>query len=501
MNFFIKIFFLMAVTFQMENVMAQTSQTTDLKIDTTIKYYNRLANSKTALDKILLKHNLYKLLISNDEKDWMTAERFFLRLNLTTADSVLKAEKIKFPTGVVIRDEQAKAIYAETDAVKKEALYKVWIKKFPPEKFATDMYQYDYVRGAVSIAYAKANNLEKALQYANMFEVPFYKGIGWAATADELLKNGHLSEAYQLFKQARDYSFKYMTTNRNDEYADYIALNFVRYSNSLAEILFKQKKYIEALRYAKQARDSSQNEIGNQNPYYVKTLMALGKNKEAFDEIDAAVKKGRATAEMKEALQTLYVKVKGSKVGYDQYIASITKMLADKKKAEIAKQMINLPAPDFTLKDVDGNTVSLASLKGKIVIVDFWAIWCGPCKASLPSMRLAVNKYKNDPDVKFLFIHTMENYHRNAKIDENPTMTAKKYIEDNHYPFQVLMDLKDPVTGKNNVVSSYKVTGIPTKFVIDKNGNIRFRFTGLTNGDDAAFEEVSAMIDLAKNAN
>jgi hypothetical protein len=49
------------------------------------------------------------------------------------------------------------------------------------------------------------------------------------------------------------------------------------------------------------------------------------------------------------------------------------------------------------------------------------------------------------------------------------------------------------------VVESYKVTGIPTKFVIDGSGNIRFRFTGFSGGEDAAVEEVSAMIELARN--
>ena len=195
---------------------------------------------------------------------------------------------------------------------------------------------------------------------------------------------------------------------------------------------------------------------------------------------------------MKETLKTLYAQVKGNSAGYDEYMASVTKMLADKIRKDLAKQMINLPAPGFTLTDVNGKRVSLEELKGKVVLVDFWATWCGPCKASFPAMQQALNRFKDDPNVQFLFIHTWE------RGDSTPAQNAKKFIEEKKYSFQVPMDLKDPVTGVNKVVDSYKVTGIPTKFVIDRNGNIRFRFTGFNAGEDAAVEEVTAMIELAR---
>lgn len=108
-------------------------------------------------------------------------------------------------------------------------------------------------------------------------------------------------------------------------------------------------------------------------------------------------------------------------------------------------------------------------------------------------MKIAVEKFKNDPDVKFLFIHTWE---RQAHAADS----AKSYIERNNFPFEVLMDLRN-AAGVNPVVESYKVQGIPSKFVIDKNGNIRFRFSGFSEGEDTAVEEISAMIELANQQN
>ena len=86
--------------------------------------------------------------------------------------------------------------------------------------------------------------------------------------------------------------------------------------------------------------------------------------------------------------------------------------------------MLDEEAPQFTLKNLDGETISLTSLKGKTVILDFWATWCGPCKASFPGMQEVVKKYENDENVSLLFVDTFED---GKKREEN----VAKFIKDN----------------------------------------------------------------------
>lgn len=488
MNNKLAIIFTIAFFVLSQSVSAQSNSN---RGDTISRHYTRLANSKDEADKTFLEAQLYTLLKSNKESDWLMAQRFFYQLKKQKiADSIIGACRKNFPLGQIVRGDETKAIYDEKDPVKKEAMYKAWFKKFPPEKFGNDRIQYDYVRNSVATAYAEADNVKKALQYANMTETPVWKGEGWAGPATILLKNGHVKEATELFKKAADNSLKFMTTNKNDQGAGFASLGFTGYNNSLARIYYDQKKYTEALKYVKVAHDSSKTVKAYVNSNYADILIALKRDKEAFDIINEAITAGQANAATRENFKKLYVKVKGSNEGYDEYMASVNKILVENIRKELQNRIINKPAPQFTLYDLDGNTFSLEQLKGKTVILDFWATWCGPCKRSFPSMKIAQNKYANDTTVKFLFIHTWER-------EENATGNAKKYITDNNYPFTVLMDLKDNETKANKVAESFNVSSIPAKIVIDKNGNIRFMFNGFTD-EEAAVEEIVAMVELAQ---
>ncbi len=162
------------------------------------------------------------------------------------------------------------------------------------------------------------------------------------------------------------------------------------------------------------------------------------------------------------------------------------KKAPEKKETSIGKAVSqNPPAPDFTLTDLNGNTVTLSKLKGKVVVLDFWATWCGPCVRSFPAMQQAVNKYKNDPDVVFLFINTWE---RGGNVEEK----VRQFIQRGNFDVQVLLD------SENKVVRKYGVEGIPTKFVVDKQGGISKKSVGFSGSNDALIAELSEWIEQAK---
>ena len=100
-------------------------------------------------------------------------------------------------------------------------------------------------------------------------------------------------------------------------------------------------------------------------------------------------------------------------------------------------------------------------------------------------MQKTVTKFKDDPDVKFVFVDTWETSDKKEK-------NAADFIASHNYDFHVLMD------NDSKVVEQFKVEGIPTKFVIDKNGIIRFKAVGFDGSDDKLVTELSTMIGMAK---
>jgi len=134
------------------------------------------------------------------------------------------------------------------------------------------------------------------------------------------------------------------------------------------------------------------------------------------------------------------------------------------------------PAPNFSLTGIDGKEVSLASLKGKVVLLDFWATWCMPCKASMPLIQKIHDDYK-DKDVAVFGINTFEKREG----------AGKKFMEEKKYTYGCLLKGDD-------LARACGVTGIPALIVIGKDGKVVFAETGLS---DQSGGSLRAKIDAA----
>jgi len=183
-----------------------------------------------------------------------------------------------------------------------------------------------------------------------------------------------------------------------------------------------------------------------------------------------------------ESYKTAYVKVNGSEKGFEDALAEARGKAREEMKNELLKQRINKPEIDFALKGLDGKTVKLSDLKGKVVVLDFWATWCGPCKVSFPALQKIYDKYKNNPNIVILALNTWERVSGVERED-----VVKKFIEENKYTFPVLYD--------EGFVEKYGVEGIPTKFVIDKKGMIQFKSVGFYS-DQKMTEEMELWFEI-----
>ncbi|MBI5047890.1 MAG: TlpA family protein disulfide reductase [Deltaproteobacteria bacterium] len=125
-----------------------------------------------------------------------------------------------------------------------------------------------------------------------------------------------------------------------------------------------------------------------------------------------------------------------------------------------------VPAPDFTLNNLDGRRVSLKDFKGKVIFLNFWATWCTPCVIEMPSMEVLHKRYK-DKGLVVLAVNSEEGVKK-----------VSSFIKKKSYTFPVLLDSDGSV-----INNSYRAMGFPTTYLIDRSGMVIGKAEGAREWD------------------
>ena len=136
------------------------------------------------------------------------------------------------------------------------------------------------------------------------------------------------------------------------------------------------------------------------------------------------------------------------------------------------------PAPNFALQSNAGGQVSLASLKGKVVMVNFWATWCVPCRQEMPHLEALYQKY-NSLGFELLAVN----------VEKNNAEGARRWLQETPVTFPVLFD------SENQVTKLYKVQTMPSTVIIGRDGTMRFMHNGYKPGYENDYQtQVRALL-------
>ncbi len=143
----------------------------------------------------------------------------------------------------------------------------------------------------------------------------------------------------------------------------------------------------------------------------------------------------------------------------------------------VSAKEVSGPAPDFTLKSRSGENIKLSELRGEVVMINFWASWCGPCRQEMPLLDALYQRYQ---PMGFTIL--------GVNVDENVD-DAQRLLKEIPVSFPVLFD------SDNKVADLYELVAMPSTVLVDRDGNMRFVHLGYLPGYEHDYEaQIKALI-------
>lgn len=449
----------------------------DTKKETSIAAYEALLAKYPNLkyDKVALNYLYLKKAVNPEQGDKElldfasksieknTEEYLNLAYNIYQSNNMpAEAEKlgkeiaVRYPTGEVEKMNFVRNFYNQPDKTEASVLesIKTFKTKFKDES-KESLRPFNQILAPI---YLDKKEYEKAIALEPYVEniADIYNNYAWDKSGGDLITPVN---DIQFVSKVSERSLYVIEKKRKESHYPGYNDAFNMFADTYALLLYKEGKYEEAFKYQNAVKEKGGLDSGGKDRYLAMLDKVKSKD-EVLAYIQDEINKGITSPVFLSKLKEIYVEKKLPIAEYEAIKQKTDVVAKENKTKDLISKFGSATAQDFTLKNIEGKEIKLSDYKGKIVVLDFWATWCGPCKASFPKMQDLVTKYKGK-NVEFLFVNTWEN----GKEDEI-FKKVTTYITDKKFDFNVIFD------SKQEVVTNYKIEGIPTRIVIDKNGNI-----------------------------
>ena len=162
-----------------------------------------------------------------------------------------------------------------------------------------------------------------------------------------------------------------------------------------------------------------------------------------------------------KALADVYAKLGNDPAGFDAYLKAELDRRKEDRRERLVQSMLDQRVPAIVVDDLAGGQINLGSLRGKVVLLNFFSSWCGACRGELPHVKTAYEAYRNDPDVAFLLV----------SLDDDPKRLAR-YLAEMKFPFPVAH------TTQKAAEEAFRVFDVPATFYVDRSGVVRYEARG-----------------------
>ncbi|MDE2926176.1 MAG: redoxin domain-containing protein [Acidobacteriota bacterium] len=381
------------------------------------------------------------------------------------------------------------------DAFARECL----LKEEPPNDRTLRNYAY---RALFDLYWKMGEAQKEGLLAQELLESGYPNANAYTHVARHYAKEGRVELAVRFFRRALDFAdpdhvhgtlLRSIGKPRRESLEKISRLARADISYELGQVLNKELRHREAIAVLRPV-------VGMWDPLGDRIHFELAAAYEATGQHQEALKHYASSLIdylhdfARKPLENLFAKVHGSTEGLRQYV--LDHVIQEETAGDVAigaptslsldetiiraRGLSSGKAPEFNLETLGGERVKSADLLGKVVVLDFWATWCGPCLRELPLFQATVDRWSDRPEVAFLAV----------SVDSNDDK-VRRFMKDNEYDFPVVRD--------REVSDDFGVSGYPTIVIIGREGRIQYRHVGF-DPDVDLIQKLSDKIDYLLGA-